>query len=253
MTPHRRAGTRESGPRLPHLLLLPGLACDAELWQDQVRVFSQITPVSVADYGASDSIMKMAQVALAAAPDRFAVAGHSMGGRAAFEIMRSAPNRVAGLALLDTAYRPFAGGEAGDRETSARTSLLDMARAKGMRAMAEFWIPNIIHPDRVTDRAITGAIVDMMGRKTPEIFAAQIKALLERPDATPVLATIRCPTLVLCGREDAWSPLAAHGEMVAAIPNSQLGIIEHCGHMAPMERPAEVTSALTTWFQGLAS
>lgn len=238
-------------PHPPHLLLLPGLACDADVWQDQSRTLSKITAVSVADYGVSDSIAKMAQVAMAGAPQRFAVAGHSMGGRIAFEILRSAPERVSGLALLDTAYRPFAGGEAGERETAARAALLNMARTKGMRAMAEFWIPNIIHPDRIADKRLTGAVVEMMGRKTPEIFAAQIKALLARPDATSVLATIRCPTLVLCGREDTWSPLAAHREIVAAIPNAQLAIIEHCGHMAPMERPAEVTSTLTAWFEQL--
>jgi pimeloyl-ACP methyl ester carboxylesterase len=240
-------------PLLPPLLLLPGLACDGDVWQDQVRVLSQITAVTVADYGASDSLAKMAQVALLGAPDRFAVAGHSMGGRAAFEIVRSAPERVVGLALLDTAHRPFPGGEAGDREIAARSALLHVARTRGMRAMAESWIENIIHPDRVDDKALTAAIVDMMGRKTPEIFGAQIKALLARPDATPVLATVKCPTLVLCGRQDLWSPLAGHREIAAAIPNSQLAIIEDCGHMAPMERPAEVTAALSRWFQSLAS
>jgi pimeloyl-ACP methyl ester carboxylesterase len=236
----------------PYLLFLPGLACNSVVWRHQALALARVTSVGVASYGLSDSITGMAQNALKYAPrQRFAVAGHSMGGRVAFEIIRSVPERVAGLALLDTAYRPFAGGEAGDRETAARTALLDMARTKGMRAMAEYWIPNIIHPDRIADKALTIDIIEMMGDKTPETFAAQIKALLDRPDATPVLATIRCPTLVLCGREDAWSPLAAHREIAAAIPNAQLAIIEHCGHMAPMERPAEVTSALTTWFEGL--
>ncbi len=238
-------------PAPPHLLLLPGLACDADVWQDQVRTLSRITTVSVAEYGASDSIAQMAQVALATAPDRIAVAGHSMGGRVALEIMRSAPDRVAGLALLDTAYRPFPGGEVGDREIAKRSELLNLARTKGTRAMAEFWIPYIVHLDRLADKALTAAIVDMMGRKTPEVFAAQIKALLGRPDASAVLATIKCSTLVLCGREDAWSPLSAHKEIFAAIPDSRLAVVERCGHMAPMERPAEVTSALTTWFSGL--
>ena len=206
---------------------------------------------AVADYGLSDSIEKMAAVALDGAPERFAIAGHSMGGRVAFEIVRRAPERVAGIALLNTAYRAFAGGEAGERETAARFALLELARTKGMRAMAEYWIPNIIHPDRVADKAFVSAIIAMMGRKSPEIFAAQIKALLGRPDATPVLPAIRCPTMVLCGREDAWSPLAAHREMVAMIPGSKLAVIEHCGHMAPMERPEDVTAALSAWFSGL--
>jgi pimeloyl-ACP methyl ester carboxylesterase len=236
---------------LPHLLLLPGLACDADVWHDQVRTFSKITKVVVVDYGLSDSIEKMAAVALDGAPERFAVAGHSMGGRVAFEIARSVPQRLAGLALLDTAYRAFAGGEAGERETATRSALLKVARTKGMPAMAEYWMKGIIHPDRMADKALTGAIVEMMGRKSPEIFAAQIKALLGRPDATPVLSAIRCPTLVLCGREDTWSPLAVHREMVAMIPGSKLAVIEHCGHMAPMERPEDVTSALTVWFSSL--
>lgn len=233
------------------LLFLPGLACDADVWQDQVRAFSKFTTVRVADYGLSDSIEKMARVAIDGAPERFVVAGHSMGGRVAFEIARSAPERIAGIALLDTAYRAFAGGEAGERETAARSALLELARTKGMRAMAEYWMKGIVHPDRLADKVLTGAIVEMMGRKSPEIFAAQIKALLGRPNATPVLPAIRCPTLVLCGREDTWSPLAVHREMVTMIPGSKLAVIEHCGHMAPMERPADVTAALSAWFSGL--
>jgi len=238
--------------RLPHLLFLPGLACDADVWRDQVRALSSITAVSVADYGSRDSIAAMAEVALAGLPERIAVVGHSMGGRVAFEIVRAQTHRVAGLALLDTAYRSFAGGEAGEREMAKRNALLDVARTKGMRAMAEFWMPHIVHPSRISETALTAAIADMMGRKTCEIFAAQIKALVDRPDATSVLAAIKCPTLVLCGREDTWSPLAQHREIVSAIPGSEFAIVEHCGHMAPMERPAEVTSALMDWFQRLA-
>ena len=167
------------------------------------------------------------------------------------KLCASPPSRVAGLALLDTAYRGFPGGEAGEREIAKRSELVNLARTKGMRAMAEFWMPGIIHPDRMADTALTGAILAMMSRKTPEIFAAQIKALLGRPDATALLSTIRCPTLVLCGRKDTWSPLEGHREIAAAIPNAHLAIIEHCGHMAPMERPEEVTAALATWFASL--
>lgn len=232
-------------------MFLPGLACDAGVWTHQSKYFAERTSVTVVDYGASDSITKMAQVALAATPDRIAIAGHSMGGRVAFEIMRVAPSRVAGLALLDTAYRGFPSGEAGEREVAKRSELVNLARTKGMRAMAEFWMPGIIHPDRMADTVLTGAILAMMSRKTPEVFAAQIKALLGRPDATALLSTIRCPTLVLCGRKDTWSPLEGHREIAAAIPNAHLAIIENCGHMAPMERPEEVTAALATWFEAL--
>jgi pimeloyl-ACP methyl ester carboxylesterase len=223
------------------------------VWKDQVHAFSEITSVRVIDYGLSDSIGKMAEVALDGAPERFAIAGHSMGGRVAFEIVRRAPERVAGMAVLDTAYRAFAGGEAGEREKEQRSALLSVARTKGMRAMSQFWMKGIIHPDRMADTELTDAIVEMMGRKTPEIFAAQIKALLERPDATPVLSAVRCPSMVLVGRQDTWSSIAGHREIAALIPHATLAVIEHCGHMSPMERPADVTAAMTAWFAGLKS
>ncbi|MGA9882271.1 MAG: alpha/beta fold hydrolase [Candidatus Acidiferrales bacterium] len=235
----------------PQLLFLPGLACDAEVWAHQVRHFATITTTCAADYGTSDSIEKMARAALRGMPEEFTVAGHSMGGRVAYEIYRSAPGRVKGLALLDTAYRPRAEGGAGEREHSERMALVEIAQWQGMRAMGRSWMPKIIHPDRLTDTALTGSILEMFGRKTPEIYRTQVCALLNRPDATPVLGTIRCPTLALCGREDTWSPVAQHEEIASRIAGSELKIIERCGHMAPMERPEEVTAALAAWFARL--
>ncbi len=237
-------------PRYPHLLLLPGLVCDDAIWEHQARHLAKITTVQIADYGSCDSLEKMAQIALRDAPERFAVAGHSMGGRVAFEILRRVPERVVGVALLDTAYRPRATGEAGERERADRFALLDVARSQGMRAMAREWIPKIVHPARLADEAFITSVIEMIGRKTADIFAAQINALLERPDAAPVLTSLRCPTTILCGREDLWSPLAGHREMAALVPQSKLVIIENCAHMAPMERPEDVTSALRNWLTG---
>ncbi len=239
-------------PRPPHLLLLPGLVCDDAIWQHQTSHFSKITTVKIPDYGLSDSLEKMAQVALRDAPERFAVAGHSMGGRVAFEILRRVPERVAGVALLDTAHRPRATGEAGERERADRFALLDVARSEGMWAMARQWIPRIVHPARLSDEAFINSIVEMIARKTADIFAAQINALLNRPDAAPVLSALRSPTVILCGREDLWSPVAGHREMAALVPQSRLVVIENCAHMAPMERPEAVTSALSEWLQSLA-
>jgi pimeloyl-ACP methyl ester carboxylesterase len=227
------------------------LVCDDAIWQHQADHLSKITTIKIPDYGFSDSLEKMAQVVLRDAPERFAVAGHSMGGRVAFEILRLVPERVAGVAILDTAYRPRAAGQAGERERADRFALLDVARSRGMRAMARQWIPGIVHPARLSDEAFITSIVEMIDRKTADIFAAQINALLERPDAAPVLSSLRCPTMVLCGREDNWSPLAGHLEMAAMIPSSHLEIIEHCGHMGPMERPADVTAAIGAWLAGL--
>jgi pimeloyl-ACP methyl ester carboxylesterase len=238
-------------PRHPHLLLLPGLVCDDAIWEHQARYLSKVTTIKIADYGSSDSLEKMAQVVLQDAPERFAVAGHSMGGRIAFEILRRVPERVTGVVLLDTAHRPRATGEAGERERADRFALLELARSQGMRAMARQWIPAIVHPSRLSDEAFINSIVEMIARKTADIFAAQINALLERPDAAPVLRSLRCPTMILCGREDLWSPLAGHREMVALVPQSKLVIIENCAHMAPIERPEDVTAALGDWLTGL--
>jgi pimeloyl-ACP methyl ester carboxylesterase len=110
----------------------------------------------------------------------------------------------------------------------------------------------MVHPSRRADEALIDAIVDMFGRKTADTFAAQIQALLARPDATPLLGTIRCPALVLCGREDSWAPLARHEAMAAALPGGTLAVIENCGHMAPMERPGEVAAALAEWLARVA-
>jgi pimeloyl-ACP methyl ester carboxylesterase len=102
----------------------------------------------------------------------------------------------------------------------------------------------MVHPDRLDDAPLIDAIVDMFGRKSPDVFEAQQRALLARPDATGVLAEIACPTLVLCGREDAWSPPSRHEEMARRIPHPELAIVEGSGHMSPMERPEAVTAAL---------
>ena len=229
------------------LLLLPGLMCDRAVWSDTIAAFPGRPSVVVPDYGDADSLGGMAGRVLAAAPARFAVAGHSMGGRVALEILRRAPERVAGLALLDTNYTPRAAGEAGVREERERLALLEVARRSGTRAMAESWVQGMVHPSRLAEIGLVGAILDMFARKSADVFAKQIRALLARPDATALLGAVRCPALVLCGREDTWAPVARHEEMAALIAGSALVVVEHCGHMAPMERPREVAAALARW------
>lgn len=234
------------------LILLPGLMCDGAVWSGTVAALGRSGPVQIADYGDAESLPAMAERVLRDTPARFALAGHSMGGRVAFEILRRVPGRVAGLALLDTSYLPRAAGEAGLREERERMELVKLARAEGTRRMGERWVQGMVHPERLADRALIEAILAMFARKTAEIFAAQIRALLARPDAGPVLARVSCPTLVLCGREDGWSPPVRHEEMAAAIPGARLVVVEHCGHMAPMERPEAVAAALREWLAGVA-
>jgi pimeloyl-ACP methyl ester carboxylesterase len=191
----------------------------------------------------------MAERVLATAPPTFALAGHSMGGRIAVEIVRRAPERVERLALLDTGWRDRPAGGAGESERSARLALLAVASEQGMRAMGRVWVQQMVHPARLTDALLIDAILDMIERQTPARFAEQVEALLARPDASSVLRGLRCPTLVLCGREDVWSPLAQHEEIAAMIPGARFVPIEDCGHMAPMEQPDRVAAALVGWLR----
>jgi pimeloyl-ACP methyl ester carboxylesterase len=231
------------------LVLLPGLLCDRAVWHHQLEALSDVADCTPIEWGDEDSLVEMARTALRQAPDRFCLAGHSMGGRVALEIFRLAPRRVARIALFDTGYLPRPKNAAGEEEERGRLALLAVARSEGMHAMAAQWLPPMIHPARRTDRALVDTIIEMMTHKTPDIFAAQIRALLGRLDATEVLKQIGCPALLLTGREDDWSPPARHAEMAAMIPGSTLVVIPECGHMSTMERPSEVTAAMRVWLE----
>jgi pimeloyl-ACP methyl ester carboxylesterase len=231
----------------PTALLLPGLLCDRALWAGQLEGLGRHVHCVVPAYGELDSVPAMAAAVLAQAPPHFVLVGHSLGGRVALQIMRTAGARVSALALLDTGYQPRAAGAAGDNEARERHALLERATAAGMRAMGRVWVERMVHPGRLTDSVLIEAILAMIERCPPQVFAAQIRALLDRPDATAVLTAIRCPTLLLCGREDTWSPPARHEAMARLIRDSQLTVVPECAHMSPMERPAEVCERLSQW------
>jgi pimeloyl-ACP methyl ester carboxylesterase len=233
------------------LLLIPGLLCDDAVWTSQAAALADIAAVRVANNGETDSLEALADSIIAHAPPRFALAGHSMGGRIALEVARRVPDRLIGLALLDTGYEALAPGEAGEREAAGRHALLAMARREGMRSMARTWLQGMVYPPRLSDEELVEPILDMFERRTPNLFALQIKALLARPDATSVLPTLQCPTLVLCGREDTWAPPSRHAVMAKMIRHSTLEIIPDCGHMSPLERPRAVNQALRRWLESI--
>ncbi len=221
--------------------------CDAAVWAPQIEALGSRVDCHVPGYGERDSLAAMAEHVLATAPGgRFALAGHSMGGRVAFEILRRAPERVERLALLDTSCHPLPAGPAGAAERAQRYALLETARTRGMRTMAHDWAAGMVHPGR-RGTALYEAVLDMIERSTPAVFAAQIEALLARPDATVLLGSIRCPTLLLCGRDDAWSPPSRHEFMRDRIARAQLVVVEECGHMSTMEQPAAVNAAFSAW------
>jgi pimeloyl-ACP methyl ester carboxylesterase len=229
------------------LVLVPGLMCDDTVWQHQVEVLGARCAIQVASHGLGDSLGAMAGRILDSAPPRFALAGHSMGGRVALEVVARAPDRVSRLALLDTGYEALAHGEPGDREKAGRYRLLEMAQRDGMLVMAREWARGMVHPARLADVPLMEAIHSMIVRAGVGQFEAQIRALLARPDRTGLLNELRMPVLVLCGHEDGWSPVERHQQMARLITGSQLVAVPECGHMSTMERPEAITMALRAW------
>lgn len=223
------------------LLLLPGLLCDESVWAAQTSAFPS-RAVIVADYGMADTIGAMARAALDQAPARFALAGHSMGARVALEVWRMAPERVERLALISTGIHPVSA-----EEPAKRHRLVDLARNEGMQALCNAWLPPMVAPARHGDTALMAPMEAMVLRQTPDRFAAQIAALLGRPEAEDVLAGVSVPLLVAVGDGDAWSPPDQHEDMAARVPGARLVVFRGSGHMAPCEVPDQVNAALADW------
>lgn len=226
------------------IYLLCGLLCDEVVWEAQARALARDHDVRVVAFlDGEDSMAAMAERVLAGAPDRFALAGHSMGGRVALEVCRRAPGRVERLALLDTGYEGPAPGEA-----DKRAVLVGQAQRDGIDAIAAAWGLPMLAPERRTDPVLTRAVFDMVGRMSGEIYAAHTRALLGRPDATEVLRGVTCPALVLCGKQDSWSPPERHLRMAELMPKAPLlRLVDDCGHMAMMEQPDAVLDAMHAW------
>ncbi len=227
------------------LLLLPGLLCDRALWEPQLAGLADIAEMTVGNLTRDDSLAGMARSVLAAAPPRFALAGLSMGGYASFEIMRQAPERVERLALLDTSARP-------DRreQTQDRLELIKQAEQGNFKGVTPRLLPRWVHPSRVSDPELVRTITEMTQRVGREAFVRQQTAIVNRPDSRPGLSRIHCPTLVLCGHEDAATPVELHREMAADIANARLVIVPECGHLSTLERPDTVNTELRRWLAG---
>ena len=227
------------------LLLLPGLLCDRALWEPQLAGLADIAEMTVGNLTRDDSLAGMARSVLAAAPPRFALAGLSMGGYASFEIMRQAPERVERLALLDTSARP-------DRreQTQDRLELIKQAEQGNFKGVTPRLLPRWVHPSRVSDPELVRTITEMTQRVGREAFVRQQTAIVNRPDSRPGLSRIHCPTLVLCGHEDAATPVELHRERAADIANARLVIVPECGHLSTLERPDTVNTELRRWLAG---
>lgn len=231
------------GSREP-LVLLPGLLCDAALWRHQADTLAAIADVRIADLTGSDRIGELARAVLAAAPETFSLAGLSMGGYVAFEILRQAPDRVRRLALIATA----AGADPPHR-TAERQALIALARTGEFRGVTRRLLPALVHPSRLDNAELAATIFAMAERLGREVFIRQQRAIMNRPDSRRDLSLIHCPTLVVCGRQDLLTPLAASVEMAEKVRRGALVVIEDCGHLPPLERPRTVSALLRDWLQ----
>ena len=232
-----------SSESLP-IILVPGLNCSARLYAEQVPALWQFGPVTVADHRRDDSITALARRILANAPPEFALAGLSMGGYIAFEVVRQAAGRVAKLALLDTGARP----ETPER-TEARRPLIELARQGRIADITDNQFPLLVHRKRHGDQALKAIVRAMNGETGAQAYIRQQEAIMGRPDSRPGFAAIDCPTLILVGDEDQLTPPELAREMANGIRGSRLVIIPECGHLSTLEQPPAVTQALVEWMQ----
>ena len=231
-----------TGAKTP-LVLIPGLLCDALLWAHQIGALSDVADCWVPNPIGVASIRDMAATVLETSPfEKFALAGLSMGGYVALEIMRQAPSRVRKLALLDTSARPDS-----LEQTRRRHALVEVARGGKFTEVVRLLLPALVNRDKSCDPEIVGTVWAMARNVGQEAFYRQETAIIGRIDSRPHLGAIDCPTVIICGRQDAVTPPEVHEELAQGIRGANLSIIEDCGHLSTMEQPEKVSAALRPW------
>lgn len=222
------------------LLLLPGMLCDRNLFTHQIENLSEVANVSVENITKHDSIRDTARQVLEEAPESFALAGLSLGGIIAFEVLRQAPERVERLALLDTNPNPPT-----VQQMESWQKFEDMTRSGRFEEMVvNSMLPTYFHQE---DPALEKSAVRMAENVGEEAFLRQLSIQRDRPDSRGDLSGIQCSTLLACGRQDVLCPVEMHEGMASAIPDAKLVVIEACGHLSSMEQPQAVTATLRDW------
>ena len=225
------------------LVLVPGLLCNERLWRPQIAALADIADCWIADHVGSDTMGGVAADLIRAAPfETFALAGLSMGGYVALEVVRQAKDRVVRLALLDTSALADTA-----QQSQKRRDFISLAERGRFLGVTKALLPSLVHASRLVDAELVEVIKQMARDTGKEAFIRQERAIMSRVDSLPLLRGIECPTLVLCGRQDALTPLERHEEMARAIPGAVLEVIETCGHLSTLEKPLEVSAALRRW------
>lgn len=223
------------------LLILPGLMCDAGMFAATLAAFAQARAIDD-HYAGADDIGAMAEHVLASAPARFALIGHSMGARAALEVVARAPDRVTRLMIADTGVHGVREGEA-----DSRHALRDLGRREGFGRLVDAWLPPMVGDAARADGELMAVLRAMCLRAGQAVFEAQTQALLHRPDTDAVLEALACPVAVVVGAEDQWSSVAQHEAIAARIAGAQLHVIPGAGHMAPAEKPEDFNTLIREW------
>ncbi len=223
------------------LILIPGSLNDARVWETQAAGLAAHADIRIADITAQESTGAMAEAVLAGAPQRFALAGFSLGGYVALEVLRQAAPRLAGLALISSSARPEHPDAVPGREKMIALAQRDFPRMlAGMR-------PFMLAAANAGNADLNARLDEMMRAVGAATFVRQSRAVIGRADSRDLLASISCPTLIACGREDRVTPPALSEEMAAAIPNARLELIENAAHMLPMEAADTLTRHLQRW------
>jgi pimeloyl-ACP methyl ester carboxylesterase len=225
--------------------MIPGLLLSARLYAEQIPALWSTGPVMVADHTRDDTMAGIAARILASAPPRFALVGLSMGGYISFEILRQAPQRIMRLALLDTAARADT-----PEASAARRAQVDLARSGRFEEVIDALYPRLVHASRIADSTLR-ELNRQMGREVGVAgYCNQQAAIIARPDSRPLLASIRCPTLVLVGEADQLTPPERAHEMASGIAGARLVTVPGCGHLSALEEPEAVNQALLALLQG---
>lgn len=226
----------------PALVLVPGLICNQNLWAHQIAALRAVTCITVVDHRKAESLSQLAAQILDSQTGSFALAGHSMGGYVALEVMRQGGDRIEKLALIATSARQDT-----PEMAARRQDFIALARRGKFRGVSPMLMRTFVHEDALDNRALRDIIHGMAHDTGAEGFIRQSEIILERPDSRPDLGDISCPVLVLCGDADERTPPVLAEELAAGIPGSELVILPRCGHLPQLERPGATTRALKAW------
>lgn len=229
---------------MPDILLLPGFMLDARLWDDVHTGLEAFGKLSFGDITQDDSLEAMAKRVLLNAPPRFVLVGFSMGGYVAQWIYKFAPERVIALIFMNTSAHQQSAADVAKTQVQ-----IDLAKQYPFKGLTKRALASSVDPDRTSDQALLNRLQTMAIDNGKDVFIRQLSAM--RNDGYEDLQKVQCPTLIIASRNDQMRSVEESQQMADRISHSKLVVMEHCGHMTPLEKPVELLEVLSSWFKGL--